>query len=334
MIETFTDKDQVLARYLFNELDESDAVELEDEMLLDDSLYQRAQVVEMNLIDGYVRNEMTPEESRRFKEKFLATLENRDKVNRAQVFHESLRLLHEKAQVAPSPIREQGWYQRAAGLIQRPLPALALIASVLLLIAVLVVVFERVRRPDNANSLATNHAPTNSNSVNPVTNDASNSSVTGGAPTPQLKLKPSVAPSTNTGLNGSRIEVAKNDPPNNTQREYINRQDRSSIERSGGNVVQISLGKKVTNLTLIYELLGDVPERETYGVSIKNKYDEPIWPQNDKNKEEIKPLIKEGGKRRRLFIISVQTSIFKDSGPYLLEFNDQHIPAKTFTIKK
>jgi hypothetical protein len=332
MIETFTPEDQVLTRYLFHELNENEIVELEDEMLLDDKLYRRAQVVEMNLIDGYVRHEMTPEETLRFKEKFLAVPENRDKVNQAQVFHESLRLLHEKEQVAQPVIHEPDWHQQVTGLFQRPLPALTFVFLALLLVAALVALIERGQRAGNPSNVATSPAHANSDNANPVANTASNSSVAGGVPTPQMKAP--IAPSANKKPNSSGVEFAENAPPQHTQREYINRQDRSGVERRGGGVVRINLGKKVTNLTLIYELLGDVTERETYGVSIKNKYDEPIWPQNDKNKEEIRPVIKEGKERRRFIIINVQTSIFKDGGPYLFDFDDPHIPAKNFTIKK
>lgn len=332
MIETFTDKDKVLVCYLLNELGETEIVELEDEMLLNEELFERLQVVEMNLIDGYMRNEMTHEESLRFKEKFLMVPENRDKVTHAQMFHDSLRLLHEKARVAPPATQKQDWHQRVAGLFQRPLPVLAFTAGAVLLIAVLIVVFS-IRRPsENENPVVANSAPTVSDNTNQVSNTASNSSVIGVAPTPQHQ--PLVVPSANKRPTGSGIEFAKNDPHKYTQLEYLNRQDESGVERSGSNIVHITLGKKVTNLKLIYELLDDAPRRETYSVKIKNQYNELIWPQNNQVKEDVRPLYKKVKKRRKFIVINVPTSIFKDSGPYSFESDEPYIRPKKFTIKK
>ena len=86
MIETFSDADKLLVRYLYRELKQDEATQLEDEMLLDDELAERAEVVEMNLIDGYVRGELSAAERLRFEERFLVDSENRDKVERARIF--------------------------------------------------------------------------------------------------------------------------------------------------------------------------------------------------------------------------------------------------------
>ena len=327
MIETFTEKDQVLARYLLNELDDDVSAELEDEMLLDEELYERAQVVEMILIDCYVRNEMLPEESLRFEATYLMTPENKDKVNRARMFHKSLRFLH--GQEKPLP-QAPSWRSQVRAIFQRPLRAAALIVSVVLSIVALVVVFERLRSADNANTILTKSTPSNPDAMTPVPDTTPDDLSASGTPTPTAP----VVPSTNKGPNSSGNEVARNNPPQLTRQVYINRQSGSGGERSGGGPVHITLSKQVTNLKLIYVLLDDVPEREAYGVTIKNRYDEPIWPQNNKNREEVKPVYQDGAKRRRLIIINVPTSIFKDSGPYLFEFDDPYIPAKNFTIKK
>ena len=332
MIETFTEKDKVLVGYLLNELSETEIVELEDEMLLNEDLFERLQVVEMNLIDGYIRNEMTHEERLRFKENFLVVAENRDKVNHAQIFHDSLSLLHEKARVAPLAAQEQDWRQWVAGLFQRPLPVLALTTIAVLLIAVLIVVFNIQRPSENANTVVANSAPTVSDNANQVANIASNNSVVGVAPTPQRQ--PVAVPSANKRPTGSGTELAKNDPHKYTQSEYLNRQDESGVERSGSNIVHITLGKTVTNLSLIYELLDDAPKRETYSVKIKNQYNEIIWPQNNQGKEDVRPVYKKVKKRRKFIIINVPTSIFKDSGPYSFEFDEPNIRSKNFTIKK
>ena len=330
MIETFTDEDRMVARYLLGELGESESAELEDEMLLDDELYQRLHVVEMNLIDGYVRHEMLPEESRRFEENFLAARENRDKVDRALMFHESLRLLHGEEKAAPSHVHAQGWYTYVTRLFQRPLAAAAFVISALLFIAALVVVVKRLRPSANENAVTVNSAPTYPTNANPVTGATPDDSVVVGAPTPQTQSSPVIS----ANERPDQTELARNNAARETQQEYINRQGRGGVERDGGGIVHITLRKKTTHLKLVYELLGDVPARETYGVTIKNRYDEPIWPRNDENKEEVRPVFKGGLKGKRLIIVNVPTSVFKDSGPYLFEFDDPYIPSKNFTIKK
>lgn len=326
MIETFADKDKVLVSYLFNELSQSEAAELEDEMLLDNELFERVQVVEMNLIDGYVRNEMTPEESLRFKEKFLAVPENREKVRRAQMFHECLILSHEKEQVVPPPTRGLGRESWLATLSQRPSPALAFAAAVLLLVAVVVAVVVIQRRAGTTNSIAKNSAPPVSDNVNQEANNAPGGSVAG-VPTP---LKSPVVPSSNNRPNGRGLQIAENVPQKHTQRVIIYSQDQGGGER-GGKVIHISLGEQVTNLDLVYQLLEDIPERESFGVAIKNQFGKVIWPENDKGKEEVKPVRTGPG---RFIVVNVRTSVFKDGGPYLFEFDDPNIPAKQFTIKK
>jgi hypothetical protein len=327
VIETFSNKDQVLARYLLNELDDNVSAELEDEMLIDEELYERVQVVEMNLIDCYVRNELLPAESLRFEATYLTTPENKEKVNRARMFHESLRLL----QGQKKPLTQaQSWRSQVRAIFQRPLRAAALIVSVLLSIVALVVVFKSLRSADNANTILTKSTPSNPVVTTPVPDTTPDDLSAGGTPTPTVP----VVPSTNKGPNLSGNEVARNNSPRLMQQAYINRQGESGGERSGGEPVNITLGKRVTNLNLIYELLDDVPKRDTYGVTIKNRYDEPIWRQNGKPIEEVNPLSQDGSKRLRSIIIKVPTSIFKDSGPYLFEFDDLYIPAKNFTIKK
>jgi hypothetical protein len=327
MIETFSEKDRVLVRYLFNELDKNEAVELEDEMLLNDELFDRAQVVEMNLIDHYLRNELTPEESLHFQTKFLAVPENRDKVNRAQLFHDSLRLLHGKDQFAPQPTPARGFRSSLAFVFQRPLPALASIAAAILLIAGLVLVLRIPRRVNNANTLVTGSSPPATGKVNETTGTPSPNAAPLNTPFPNV-------PSPNDERGGTAITLAKNDRDRFTQREYVSRQNWNGGER-GGRVVHITLRQPVTNLVLMYELLDDkASQRGTYGVTIKNQYSERVWPQNDRLKEEVKPVLTAGKNRRKLIVVDVPTSVFKDGGPYLFEIDGPYLPAKHFTVKK
>jgi len=334
MIETFNDTDKVLVRYLFNELAEAERRELEDEMLLNDELFDRVQVVEMNLIDGYVRDEMNAEENLRFKEKFLAIPENSDKVNHAQMFHNSLQHLHEKEPlVTPTVVREQGWRQWTAGLFQRPLPALTLTALALFLtFAGLYGVYLNQRLAANSNTVVANSPPTVPSNVNIATNTPSNSSVPVNAPTP--RQKPPVLSSTQKVTGDSRVEIARNNPKGYTQDFCLFCQDQRSAERSGSDPIPITLDKKTTHLKLRYELLEDVRERELFNVTIKNRYADPIKLKNGEDKQAVKLVFSKGRKRRRFIIINVPTSLFKDSGPYTFEIDEPNFSPRTFTINK
>jgi hypothetical protein len=328
MLETFTDKDKVLVRYLFNELDDAEIVDLEDEMLLDDELLERAQVVEMSLIDGYVRNELTGEESLRFTEKFLAVPANRDKVESAQRFHESLRLLHEKEQFAPSALQEQGRHRGFAGFFQMISPAIAFATAALLLTAALIVVFTLQRRSGSSTIVTLNAPPTVSNNMNPGANTAPGRPVAEVTPPPPQQSSANQSPNKQPDRSGDVI--AKNYPNNHTQWVCLSCQDRRSGERSGGEAVVISLGKNVKHLSLAYELLGDAPVRATYSVTIKNKYHNLIKLKNNKYIEEIKPVL---WKRRKFVVVNVPINALKDSGSYSFEFEDISIASKSFTIK-
>jgi len=128
MIETAAGKDNLLVKYLLHELPEREVEELEEEMLRDDELFERMQVVEMKLIDSYVRGEMTEEEKSRFQRRFLAIPDNQSKVEEARAFHGSLRVLHQKRPVVPPAAHTQPprrWFTAMPG---RPTQAAVVIA--------------------------------------------------------------------------------------------------------------------------------------------------------------------------------------------------------------
>lgn len=104
MIETFEDKDEIFIKYLLDELPPHETKELEDEMLQDNELFDQLQVVEMALIDSYVRKEMAAREKIRFEQRFLILPENKYKVEEAQIFQESLQNWF-REQAATQPIK-------------------------------------------------------------------------------------------------------------------------------------------------------------------------------------------------------------------------------------
>lgn len=173
MIETAAGKDNLLVKYLLHELSEREVEELEDKMLRDDELFERMQVVEMKLIDSYVRREMTEEESSRFQRRFLASPNNQSKVEEARAFHRGLRALREKQPVVSPAARtrpSRRWFITSPG---SPAPAAVLIAVGLCLVAGLIILLWRLRSnvtPNVVQGRNENTHPVNANSGEPSVN--------------------------------------------------------------------------------------------------------------------------------------------------------------------
>lgn len=335
-MDAFNDKDKVLVSYLFNELSETETREFEDEMLLDDELFERLPVVEMILIDNYVRGEMNAAERSRFEEKFLARPEKREQVNHARMFHQSLQRLHERQPiVSPADARKQGWLQQLAGLFFRPLPVLVLTALALFFaFAAFYVLAPRSESPVNQQSEVTPSSTTVTvpGNVNGVVRSEPDNSATVKPIPPPAKSPRSIAH--NKAPQSSPSELARNEPDKYTRSVCLFCQDQPSVERSGGNPLPITLNKKTTHLRLIYELLDEIPRRETFVVTIKNRYNDPIDLKNGASTQEIRPVQKGKRQKRRFIILSIPIRSFKDSGPYTFEIDEPNFSPASFTITK
>ena len=340
MIETFHERDEALVRYHFNELGDVERTELEDEMLLDEALSERAQIVEMNLIDGYVRGELTAEENVRFEKGFMASPDNRDKVNQARMFHNSLLRLHERGTAAPPEsvpgqavaAPRRGWLHRLSELFRMPLPALAFMASILLLTfgALLYVSYVNRRIPANSNAVArypTPPAPEPTPTVAPT----ANSSPTPDATPPRRELPPATPPTKAPPSGG--VELARNDRGRYTKEVYLFRDGQTNAERSGGDPVPITPDKKIRYLKLVHELLGDIRDRDSFFVTIYDRYNDPIELNGGERKQEVRTVRRrEAGRLRRYIIIEVPLSAFKDKGPYKFEIDEPNFSPAPFTI--
>jgi hypothetical protein len=339
MIETFHDRDKVLTKYLFNELGDAERRELEGEMLLDEELFERAQVVEMNLIDGYVRGEMSAEEGLRFEEGFMALPDNADKVNRARMFHNSLRRLHEKESAASSntAAKKQGWFRRLGELFRTPFPALAFAASILLLIfAALYATYINQRPAEDSNRIAANLTPPAPKQT-PANSPPSNSPPANVA-TPQQTSSPAASPAKKPPVRvapSEGVEVARNESEKYTKDVCLFCEGQAGVERGGAGPLHITLGEGIRYLKLKYELLGDIPERDTYFVTIKNRYNDPIVLKDGEKRQEVRQVKrKERGREKRFIIIKLPVGVFKDGGSYKFEIDEPNFSPSTFTINR
>ena len=203
-MEVIDSNDEALIKYLLNEQSEEENEELEDRMVLDPELADRAQVVEMKLIDSYVLNQMSPAEKARFEKGFLLFPENHDKVADAQAFHEVLRLRRQASVDVEMPESGKvptGWFTSVSRI-----QISALAAALVLITAVVVGVFLFSDRQQQSvsNSNVSNTRP---DVVSQPDNSSNNSSS-------QTNAEGTHTPSTSKPANDTS-EIAKLNPNSN-----------------------------------------------------------------------------------------------------------------------
>jgi len=81
---TDLNNETLIARYLLGELSEEQQIEIEDRAFADTDYLASVTAVENDLIDEYVRNELSGAERQRFEKRFLASAERRKRVDFAR----------------------------------------------------------------------------------------------------------------------------------------------------------------------------------------------------------------------------------------------------------
>ena len=81
---TDLNSENLIARYLLGELSEEQQIEIEDRAFADKQYLASITAVENDLIDDYVRNELSAAERQRFEKRFLASAERRKRVEFAR----------------------------------------------------------------------------------------------------------------------------------------------------------------------------------------------------------------------------------------------------------
>jgi hypothetical protein len=341
MIEALDDKDGLIARYLLNELSESENEDLEDEMVLDDELAERRQTVEMNLIDSYVMDEMSPDERHRFESGFLLFPENRLKVEEARMLHESLSLLRkEQAGEQPEPSEAQDKPSRSrpetAAVSGRrwlgrfPVPAFAVAA--LLLALVLSYFFIPWRklfrgRADNQNIVVNpSHQATPGVITQPGSTPNSNGPENLGGNQNTLE-QPEVAllPRAPEVVSGTIVERPGLVGGSQTRGPKA----RAAIPQSA----VVTRGSKLFRLTVI--LLPDRLVEKNTRLSVKvynvNNLDDPIFP--GKGILLLTPGRVSKGKPRYAVTMEIPTSLLRDGQTYYVRLNEETEPT-AFKVKR
>jgi hypothetical protein len=139
-------RESLIRRYLLGELAEADQAALEQELLIDRGKFDRAWAVENELVDSYVRGEMSRADRERFEGHYLASPLHRERVaiaeslltNIDQVVGETTVEVSEKESVVP-------WRRRFP--LRSPLPifGMILVMALLLTFSLIRSHIERVR---------------------------------------------------------------------------------------------------------------------------------------------------------------------------------------------
>ena len=146
--------EKLIAQYLLGELPEEQQVEIEDRAFSDKDYLASITAVENDLIDEYVRGELSAAARQRFETRFLASAERRKRVEFARALRT---VVSESAAPERKPIRDVpkwSWrdslYAFLSGL--NPAARLAFVAAAILLIVVAAWLFietQRLRRQVN-----------------------------------------------------------------------------------------------------------------------------------------------------------------------------------------
>ncbi len=130
-VEQALDNEEMMVRYLLGELSEEEGAKLEDEYFARDDFFEQLLVVEDDLIDDYVRGELSASRRACFEKHFLSMPQRRERVGFAR------ELLRPAAQTSasthPATVNDRtlSWWQSMF-----PLPRFSLAVAAVLLVAV------------------------------------------------------------------------------------------------------------------------------------------------------------------------------------------------------
>jgi hypothetical protein len=146
-VERTTQNDHTIIRYLLNELSSEDQERFEADFLGDEDLFEQLRAIEEELIEDYVKGELSGRERQLFERHYLASEQRRAKVNAARQLVQVCSL-QSSLNADTADQREQGHFFLHTWLhsfLKQPLALGFGAAAVLLLLIGLALVIERTR---------------------------------------------------------------------------------------------------------------------------------------------------------------------------------------------
>ena len=132
------ERDNLTMKYLFGSLSEEEKARFEERYFSEDAEFEELEIAEEELIDRYVRGELTPSEQQQFAQTVSKSSRLTERVQFARTWREKLTNPAPKPAVsirdtlAIEPPREAGWWNRLFGVSAAP--RLAFAASVLIVL--------------------------------------------------------------------------------------------------------------------------------------------------------------------------------------------------------
>jgi len=128
--------DERIIAYLLEELTEQESEQFEEQCFAQDEWPDQLDAAEQELIDAYLRNELTSDRKRRFLERYLTTDARKARVIAARMLHETL-----------CPVQAKSiWPEWLRAFVQRPLVPQTAIAILVLAAVVIVILIPRSPR--------------------------------------------------------------------------------------------------------------------------------------------------------------------------------------------
>jgi anti-sigma factor RsiW len=116
-----TAEEKQLCQYLLGKLAEDEQRQIEEQLMTRDDLFQQLQVLEDELIDGYLRETLSEEDREAFEKHFLSSPERHQKVEFAQAFRSYVAVANKAAARVPS--KSSPW-QTFWAVLRTPTPVL------------------------------------------------------------------------------------------------------------------------------------------------------------------------------------------------------------------
>ncbi|MBI3950501.1 MAG: hypothetical protein HY314_08615 [Acidobacteria bacterium] len=132
------DDERLIVRYLLGELLEAEQIRLEERFFTDEEYFERLQAVEDDLIDDYVRGELSRRERERFEIYFLASPGRRERVEFARALMKTLSeapVMAAPASVAARP-ETISWWQSLLAFLRPQGPAFRFAVAAVMLVVV------------------------------------------------------------------------------------------------------------------------------------------------------------------------------------------------------
>lgn len=184
--------DERLRAYLLGDLAEQERLRVDQRLLTDDEVAERARLVEAQLIDEYVAGELDARTDGVFRTRFLKTDARREQVRLTAALRD-YSAQPETAVPVPRPVAKRSWRERFTEFFPlKPGPAWAAAGSFALLVLVLGAAWYLSRQSRQSDAPIAHQPPVNASPT--VAQTPAVAQVPPPAPSPQLKPPPSEPP--------------------------------------------------------------------------------------------------------------------------------------------